>query len=129
MPTSGRDAINGLRPAANGFLSLLGDAGSAFSDLAGGGASSLTPGAVSDAASLFVNTIEGKSIPKTCFPPVFRVVTAKTRADGESLLNAMNSFEMQSFDSIGGSLASDVNAAKSSLGNLIDLLRTSTFVC
>ncbi|KAL8797125.1 MAG: hypothetical protein Q9195_000592 [Heterodermia aff. obscurata] len=103
LPTSGRAAINGLRPAANGLLSLLGAAGSAFSDLAGGGASSLTSGAVSDAAGLFTNAIE----------------------DGESVLNAMNSFEMQSFDSIGGNLASDIDAAKSSLGNLIDLLRTT----
>lgn len=70
LPTSGLDAINALLPAANGLLSLLGAAGSAFSDLAGGAASSLTSGAVSDAAGLFTNTIEGKSIPAACFPPV-----------------------------------------------------------
>ena len=63
------------------------------------------------------------------FRPCLRVVTTKIRAGGESLLNAMNSFEMQSFDSIGGNLGSDITAAKSSLRNLIDLLRTSRFFC
>ena len=70
LPTSGLDAIKALTPAANGLLSLLGAAGDAFYDLASGAAGSLTSGAVSNAAGLFTNAIEGKSIPAACFPYV-----------------------------------------------------------
>ena len=62
--------MNALKPAANGLLSLLGAVGSAFSDLAGGAASSLTSGAVSEAADLLTNTIEGNLSLVLYHPPV-----------------------------------------------------------